>query len=63
MTRMTTVRMKVARFELISATPSLPKIEVKAAKNAAPKAKTIQLDDKFMGLSPADRAWRVGHVQ
>ena len=38
MPRITVVRIKVARFELISDTPFLPKIAVRPAKNADPMA-------------------------
>jgi len=40
--RITTVRRNVARSELTSATPSLPKMAVRAAKNADPTASTFQ---------------------
>lgn len=39
----TSVRRKVAKFELIPATPILAKIAVRAAKSADNKAKTSQL--------------------
>src|SRR6266852_2984787 len=39
----TTVRIRVARFELISETPSLPRIAVSPAKNAEPNANHCQL--------------------
>jgi hypothetical protein len=41
--RMTIVRMKVAMFELIPATPSLPNSAVSAAKKAEPSANRTQL--------------------
>src|SRR5476651_1717448 len=40
--RITTVRINVARFELISETPTLPKMAVSAAKAAEPRANHCQ---------------------
>ena len=40
---MKTVRMKVARLELIFATPILPKMAVRAANTADPAAHNCQL--------------------
>ena len=45
---MTTVRIRVARLELMPATPSLPNSAVSAAKKAEPSANRIQLALTFM---------------
>src|ERR1051325_2841887 len=53
-TRITRVRRKGARWELIPATPSLPNSAVSAAKNAEPSANSSQLSRRFMpGLGAA----------
>jgi len=40
--KITTVRMNVARLELMEVTPIFPKIAVRAAKIAEPSAKSLQ---------------------
>src|SRR5665213_311464 len=57
--RITIVRMKVARFELMPSTPILPNRAVRPAKNAEPSANRTQLSRMFMHSTPRTKCERL----
>src|SRR5690349_24193957 len=60
--RMTTVRMSVATFEFMPATPSLPRMAVSPAKKAEPSANSSQLEASGFMAWPS-RALRCASAQ